>query len=278
MITGAAGYIGTHLVNHIREHTNWKIIQVDRKWGWGDLDNDEYPLNLSSFDKFRQDAFKDIIHDMDIIYHLAGKTPKVTEGDYWRDNVAALYTMLEYSGAYQPLIYTSSLAVHRDWYHPYAWSKKVAEKVFDCFAGPHAIVRLANVWGRGSKSVIDTWIRRLIHEKDIQVDMNQFRDFVHVLDVVDCLLFLGKYMMNRKDWYRKEVFELGIGVSANIKSIANLLHMGMESKATMNYIDKEYSASKADIRELSYLGWEPKRYPVVPTLADEATYYEELMI
>lgn len=275
MITGAAGYIGTHLEKYLNDHTDWEIETLDRNWHSERSKEIMYTMDLANDKAYP--SLKRVIQEQDIIFHLAAVTPKNPLADYWKSNVGATWKILSAMKAMQKLVYTSTLAVKRDWEHPYAWSKKATEKIIEAFHHPIATVRLANVWGRRSHSVIDTWIWKMIMGKDIEIHNGQSRDFVHVFDVCNALLHIGKYMLGRGDWYRRETFEVGTGVTCEIDVIARLLKDCMGTESKLNYIDKEYSASKVDLKELRNIGWKPSMFVNVPTLGSEYNWYKELI-
>ena len=77
-VTGGAGFIGAHLVNHLLETTSSTVTVFDnfstgRKWAFFDRLTDSR-LAIVSKDARDQAALADAIAGHDIVYHLASNS------------------------------------------------------------------------------------------------------------------------------------------------------------------------------------------------------------
>jgi len=169
--------------------------------------------------------------------------------------------------------------VKRAWDHFYAYSKKASEAITTLFNKPIAIARLANVWGRGGKGVIDTWIRNALEHKEIEIHTKQQRDFIHVLDVCSALQYIAGWMSQPEiiyqSRYRKDpyIFEVGSGNPIEVSTIAIPIREYCKSHSKLTWVDLKPSIAKANILRLKNIGWELK-YPITLCLEDEVEWYK----
>ena len=78
----------------------------------------------------------------------------------------------------------------------------------------HIIFRLANPYGKGSKSVVQKWLS----SDRIQIfgDGNQTRDFVYVDDVIEVLANPLRLVLDK-------TYNVGTGVPTTLNELANLI-------------------------------------------------------
>lgn len=76
IVTGGAGFIGSHLVKEIRNKTDWKIIVVDKLTYAGNLRNlDGIDVDFRCIDIADTQAINELMNEkIDIIYHLAAES------------------------------------------------------------------------------------------------------------------------------------------------------------------------------------------------------------
>jgi len=76
IVTGGAGFIGSHLVKEIANKTDWKIIVVDKLTYAGNLKNlDGVTVDFRCIDIANQDEINSLMNEkIDIIYHLAAES------------------------------------------------------------------------------------------------------------------------------------------------------------------------------------------------------------
>jgi nucleoside-diphosphate-sugar epimerase len=200
LVTGADGFVGRHLVAQL-EHDGYEVSRLTR--AHGDIRNSE------TWDALRGKA---ISH----VYHLAGKTyipdSWSNPGPFFATNVGGTLQALEYCrtadasltfvsayvyGTPDRLPVTETAAAKPN--NPYAHSKYLAEQAcrsyFEQFSLPVNIVRPFNVYGPGQdeRFLVPLIVRQAKFEAEITLDsLSPKRDFVHVRDLVDALVLVGK--------------------------------------------------------------------------------------
>lgn len=188
LITGNKGFIGTKLSQYFTE-------------GYG--------IDLKS----GTDIFTvDLPDDVDLIYHLAAQTSVEAS---WIDPVhdADNYKMMVKLVKRYPdarIIYANSAAALPPISSPYGFSKWVCAQYLKTFHKNYVICTFPNVYGRGSKSVVDLFKGK----RDVTVngDGLQTRDYVHVDDIVNGLV-------KAKLWPTGE-YQMGSGIATSVLELA----------------------------------------------------------
>lgn len=261
VITGASGFIGGHLVSHLSNTTNTKIVPLSRR---------EFP-NL-----IRVSDYADA-PDGDVLIHLAedNNLQNVTNGglNYENEVLSTLTTLL--NKRYRKVIYTSSSALYGDKSvelhgttdkiyvnSQYSRIKSLSESAI--LKQPNGIVvRLANVYGphMSTTNVISQILRQIPEHGDVIVrDSLPVRDFVWVGDVVDGIsrLALRDFPVGRK----AKLYNLGSGIGTSIGDVARLiLELAGQSERRVVSKDQKHIISKialdyADTTEVC--GWIPR--------------------
>lgn len=216
IVTGAAGFIGSHLVDLLLAN-GVSVIGIDNL-RTGSLQNLEGPLKHSTFRFLEEDIcsrkFPDIVReDVDVIFHLAAiSSVKLSVEDpilVNSTNVQGTINVLEMARKLdvKRFVYSSSAAVYGNPeslpvqeetplhpLSPYAASKISAEMYSVSYGNLYGIFptifRYFNVYGpRQEKSeysgVIPIFINQALQNKDITVegDGKQTRSFIFVEDV-----------------------------------------------------------------------------------------------
>lgn len=250
LITGSSGYIGSHLVQHLRDvyHDDIIIDGVDSKRpGYStDLLNGFKCMNIIS------EAWG-LDRDYDFIFHLAAEI-SVEVGSKkpfdmaWNNVMSTARVIEEVSRSTKPatIIFASSSAVYVPWtgLNPeysstigisnsfgYAASKLMGEnllKSYDKQSGRQSfILRLGNVAGEvhpmTENHVPETHlIPRLLANKDPYFIVHGngdkiFRDFVHVSEVVQCMERVMKFYIPNSDL--PSVINIGSGTPHSINEV-----------------------------------------------------------
>jgi len=291
LVTGGAGFIGSHLVDRLVAE-GFEVTVLDNL-STGRIENINHLLENEKFRFIEGDVrdkknVEEALEGVDAIYHLAAVTsvpfsiehPKVT----FEVNVDGTRNLLEacLDAGVGRFVFVSSCAVYGepkylpvDEVHPtcpvspYAKSKLEAEGLCMGFHGKGGfeatIFRVFNVYGPRMRcddyaGVIAKFISRLRSGLPpvIYGDGFQTRDFVYVGDVVEVLISALK----SRDAMGK-VFNVGSGLPVSVNELVNLL-LGMFG---FDDVGPVYSDErKGDIRR-SYanislvrkcLGFEPK--------------------
>ena len=261
VITGASGFIGGHLVSHLSNTTNTKIVPLTRR---------EFP-NL-----IRVSDYADA-PDGDVLIHLAedNNLQNVTDGglNYENEVLSTLTTLLK--KRYRKVIYTSSSTLYGDKSvklhgttdkiyvnSHYSRIKSLSESAI--LKQPNGIVvRLANVYGphMSTTNVISQILRQIPEHGDVIVrDSLPVRDFVWVRDVVDGIsrLALRDFPVGRK----AKLYNLGSGIGTSIGDVARLiLELAGQSERRVVSKNQKHIISKialdyADTTEVC--GWIPR--------------------
>jgi UDP-glucose 4-epimerase len=291
LVTGGAGFIGSHLVDMLMEK-GYGVIVLDNL-STGKLENIREHLNDPQFRFVRGDirdrqSVEEAMGGVQAVFHLAAitsvpysvKHPEITR----QVNVEGTRNLLEacLRGGAERFIFVSSCAVYGEPEYlpvdeghptrpvsPYAESKLEAENLCREFQERYGlrttVIRPFNVYGPGMRNdqyggVIARFIERLRLGKPpvIYGDGEQTRDFVHVEDAVRAMVLA---LESRKAVGR--TFNVATGAPTSINRLAQLLIEllgadGIEAehrKARAGDVRYSY----ADIQEArDVLGFEPR--------------------
>lgn len=280
LVTGGAGFIGSHLVRELLK-CKYEVIVIDNLVS-GKKEN--LPKSVKFFKKDIR-SLKDIepiFNGVKYVFHLAAipsvqysiENPQETN----EVNVKGTLNVLSASHAakVKRVIYSASSSVYGDVKKipttekepampksPYALQKYIGElycKMFKDIYGLETVcLRYFNVYGSGQPSVgayasvIAKFLslKKLNNKLTIVGDGNQTRDFVSVLDVVQANILAAK--SNRVG--KGESINIGTGRKYSVNEIAKIFGGPVE------YLPPriEPKSSQADISLTKFLlGWEPK--------------------
>jgi UDP-glucose 4-epimerase len=217
LVTGAAGFIGSHLVDRLLADGHEVIAVDDLSSGGGSAG--AHQRDGAEFHRLdvAAPALVELAHDRrpEVICHLAAQVSvRASVADPLHDarvNVLGTVNVLEAArvSAGRKVVFTSSCAVYGvpatlpvppdAGLHPkspYAASKVCGEVYLDMYRALHGIdyttLTLANVYGprqrpEGEAGVISIFADALLHGRPTKVfgDGKNTRDYVYVLDVVD---------------------------------------------------------------------------------------------
>ncbi len=281
LVTGGAGFIGSHLVEHF--HTDHEVIVVDNL-------RTGYLENLESFrHAFHQVSITDqdslipLFEGVDLVFHLAAmiSVPESLNDPYECVKINTLGTLnvLEASrrnGA-KRVVFASSAAVYGDNPEvpkvetmvpepksPYAVTKLDGEYFMRIYADQWnlktASLRFFNVFGQrqdpGSQyaAAIPIFVHQALRGEDIVIygDGSAVRDFVFVKDVVSaCLLAVehGGVLCNVASGKYITVLELACLIRELTGSSSKIVHADPRPG--------DIHTSYADISRISRLGYKP---------------------
>jgi len=296
LVTGGAGFIGSHLVDALMDR-GCEVVVFDNLSS-GSLDNVAKWLNNCNFKFVRGDLVnisdvREALGDCKVVFHFAAnpevRVSSVYPEFHFTQNVLATYNLLEAlrrSEDVEVLIFTSTSTVYGEAETPtaedypllkpisvYGASKLACEGFICAYAksyGFKAIVyRLANIVGSRSRhGVIVDFVRKLRanpHELEILGDGTQKKSYLHVEDCVDAIL-LGLSKIDGSF----EVFNVGSEDQVDVLTIAKIVaeEMGLDGIRFMitGGVDGgrgwvgDVKNMLLDICKLKRLGWKPKRH------------------
>ena len=255
LVTGDEGFIATHLQNALLTKGGYQIVGFE--------------IN---------DDPRDYIDDYDIIFHLAAiaRTVDCTEdpfGQAHKSNVELTKILLD-EFKYKKFVYASSCAVYgshdgviseNTGCNPpsiYGAQKLLSEKYVQYHCQhrriPAVCLRLFNTYGPGQSqlgsypNVIASMIRDFRETGKVKItgDGTQFRDFVHVSDVVRAFIMASEY-----EWYA-DVFNV-----ATHKAISMYKLGMMIAGDNLKFIparDFDMYGQRANYSKIhEVMGWEP---------------------
>lgn len=268
LITGVAGFIGSHLAERLINDGH-KVIGVDN-FSTGLESNVKLlntltgSFNFTECDILSQEfesVFK-AIGRFDCIFHQAalGSVPRSIENPEatFESNVIGFQNVLKLAKTYEAkkIVFASSSSIYGIdgvVQSPYAASKKINEvqaqawsEVFDI---PIIGLRYFNVFGPRQNpngpyaAVIPKWIQAIKTGEEIEIhgDGNQSRDFTYVKNVVN-----ANILAMQSD-IKNEVFDIGAGRSTSLNELVELLRRSVfrRDNIKIKYID----ARKGDVKK-----------------------------
>ncbi|MCD6372074.1 MAG: SDR family NAD(P)-dependent oxidoreductase [Thermococcus sp.] len=256
LVTGGAGFIGSHLVDRLMER-GYEVRVLD-DLSAGSLENIKRWLEHERFEFIKGDmrdvgVIKEAVKGVDAVFHLAAN-PEVRIGAQspellYETNVLITYNLLEAMRREEVkiLAFTSSSTVYGEAkklptpedYGPlepisvYGGAKLAAEALISGYAHTFdmkAIVfRLANIIGkRSNHGVIYDFIHKLRKNSErleILGDGTQRKSYLHVSDTVEGMLHLFNEFLKEGKTY--DVYNLGNDDWITVKEIAEIVSREM---------------------------------------------------
>lgn len=289
IVTGGAGFIGSHLVDRLMDQGH-EVTVIDSMIG-GQLDFIKHHLSSARFKLIKLDLretdklIKAIKPKTELVYHLAANSD-ISRGiedpslDF-NHTIVSTFSLLQgmkHHGI-KKLVYTSGSGVYGDLgskyipetYGPlkpvsmYGGSKLGAEGIISAFAHFFdmnvSILRPANIIGpRATHGVIFDFIKRLKQNPEelrILGDGQQSKAYLYVQDVIDALLLVQKETSERVN-----IYNLSSNSFITVNQIADLTINAMKLKNTKKVHTGGSIGWKGDVAivrlqnaKITKLGW-----------------------
>ena len=292
LITGATGFIGSHLTEYLVEK-GFNVIAFDRynpnnDWGW--LENSKFKNDFQVIlgDIRDYDSVSKAMNGCDAVFHLAALIgipySYVSPLAYIRTNMEGTYNVLEAVknlNLEQVLItstsetYGTAQYVPIDEKHPlvgqspYSASKIAADQLaisyYKSFELPVKIVRPFNTYGarQSARAIIPTIISQLLNGKaEIELgSLTPTRDLTFVKDT--CAGFEEIY---KSDSLFGEVTNIGMKAEISIGDLAKLIAGIMNVELSIKSTDERIRPKNSEVERLfcdnaqllKHTSWKPK--------------------
>tara|TARA_B100000989_G_scaffold191598_1_gene144357 strand:- start:55788 stop:56780 length:993 start_codon:yes stop_codon:yes gene_type:complete len=287
IITGGAGFIGSHLCDYLLElKSTQKIIIIDNL-----KDGSKKNLKLSLKNKKVKLYKKDIknkkkifnlFKNIDVVFHLAAQSdivPSIENPvEYYQSNVNGTLNILETmrDQNVKKIIFAASSSCYGipkfiptkeidqiDLRYPYAFSKNMAEQMIVHWSKVYNInyisLRLFNVYGPRSRTnsaygaALGIFMKQKLSNSPYTVvgDGKQKRDFIHVRDVSKAFYKAGVSQQ------KNEIFNVGSGKPVSVNYLLRLI--GGQQKVYVPKRPGEPNVTHADIKKIKkFLKWKPE--------------------
>lgn len=290
LVTGGAGFIGSHLVDRLIKLGN-HVVVFDNLTS-GRMENLEHLKGNKNFtfikgDLLNQKEIETALNGISIVYHAAADpNARPREGSsitHFEQNIVATFNILEAMRKknIEKIVFLSSSVVYGDAeviptpenyttmpISTYGASKLANEAMISSYYHTYGIkgvvFRFANVIGRRSDhGVIYDFIGKLKkNPKELEIlgDGTQTKSYIYIDDCIDAMIFAER---NVKDDF--EIFNIGSEETTTVTEIADIV------VKVLGLNDVKYSFTggsrgwKGDVRvmqlsieKLKSLGWKPK--------------------
>ena len=287
LVTGCAGFIGSHLVDKLLEQ-EYEVIGMDCFTDYYASKIKE--ANISNALKSRDFEFieEDILNmekfpDVDYVFHLAAQAGvRASWGEsfeiYTRNNIETTQKLLEFykDRNLTKFIYASSSSVYGDAelpmkehsllkpVSPYGVTKLAGENLcylyWKNYNVPTVSLRYFTVYGPRQRPDMAThkFVRAILKGDEITIfgDGIQTRDFTFVDDVVKANILAAE-----SDSVG-EIFNIGGGSRISVSNLINEIEKIVGKKAKIKYIEKQKGDVRDTLADVSKaekgLGWKPK--------------------
>ena len=291
LITGAAGFIGSHLAEYLTKqgHEVTAFVRYNSSSSWGWLDRSVYKrdMRVVSGDIRDMDSVSRAMQGAEAVFHLAALIgipySYVSPLAYIKTNVEGSYNVFESARnlGVRRVVHTSTSEIYGtaqyvpiDEKHPvnpqspYAASKSAADQLalsyYRSFGTPISVVRPFNTYGprQSARAIIPTVIGQILAgNKELRLgNLAPTRDLNFVTDTVNGFVHVGLH-----DDAIGRVTNLGTGKEISIGDLVHKIakNIGAEvsvvqDKARLRPEKSEVERLCADAAAAREMGWQPE--------------------
>ena len=259
LVTGGAGFIGSHIVDELINNSYNVIVADNLSTGrMENINNSAIFYNIDIKDKTRLETLF-INNKIKYIIHLAAQASVGYSMKYpicdANENIISSLNLIELTKKYniKKLIVSSTAAVYGEpQYLPidenhnanpssyYGLSKLTMEKYIKLSNIDYIIFRFSNVYGprqipEGEAGVVSIFMDYFINNNEINIfgDGNQTRDFIYVKDIAKIL-----FLCIKNDNITKEIINISSNVSISINELYEKLKHITKKDLKVNYLEE----------------------------------------
>lgn len=309
LVTGAGGFIGSHLVEHL-VYKGYEVKAFIHYNSESDIKNLKYidssilkEIELFYGDITSYESVYKAMENVDIVYNLAALISipysYINPESYFQVNLQGLMNILNVSKKLNNIkqivqmstseVYGTPLSTPIKETHilqaqsPYSASKisseKLAESYFNSFDTPVSIVRVFNTFGprQSRRAIIPTIITQAINSNEVSLgNTNTLRDFIYVKDTVSALAsVIEKNTIG-------EVYNIGVGKKISIENIVHKVDEFLGKDINILIDDKRIRPQKSEVQMLlcdnskfsTDTGWVP-HYTFDNGLHETISFYQK---
>lgn len=260
MVTGGAGFVGSHIVDRLAPDNN--VIVLDNLFSglMSNLEKSKERIEFVKGDVLDKALINDIVGGVDYIFHLAAHVGNIRSiTDPYLDmevNIKGTINLLEAcrNSKVKRLIYSSSAAIFGEAKYlpidedhplhpesPYAVSKMTAEKY--CFAYykvhgvPTTSIRYFNIYGPRQDTseyanAISIFLGKFVKGEPITIfgDGEQTRDFVFIGDIVEANILAAT-----RSAATGEIFNIATGQNTSINRLVEIIKQVSRKASPVTY-------------------------------------------
>lgn len=292
LVTGAGGFIGSHLVERlVREGANVRaFVHYNSRGDPGLLrlldSTTLAQIEIISGDLRDVECVRSAVQGCGIVFHLGALIAipysYVNPRDVVQTNVVGTLNVLIAARelSVKRIVHTSTSEVYgtavrvpMDEHHPlnaqspYAASKVAADKLamsfYLSFGLPVSIIRPFNTYGprQSARAIIPTVVTQLLKSDRVRIgNLAPTRDFTHISDTIN-----GLIMIAGSEGSIGEEINIGSGLEISIGDLVNRIGQLMGKKPRIKHEEARFRPSSSEVFRLvcdnrkakDLLGWEP---------------------
>jgi UDP-glucose 4-epimerase len=292
LVTGGAGFIGSHLVEKLIQE-GWEVTILDN-FSTGRFENIEQAFKTGRLRLIMGDAksigLSEDAEGLEYVFHLAANPDvrETTPSIHFHENIEATFNMLEYARrmGVRCFVFTSSSTVYGDAsrvptpedYGPlkpislYGAAKLAAEGLISSYCHTFGMtgvsLRLANIVGpRLTHGVIYDFINKLRENPrrlEILGDGTQRKSYVWIEDCIEAMLQVLKhveashyevYNIGSEDWITVSEIADIVAESMGLRNVEKFFTGGVENGR--GWVG-DVKLMNLDISRIKATGWKPK--------------------
>lgn len=258
IITGATGYIGSHLVKYLLEQ-GWEVhIIAQPEFGYANIEDVKSKIHIYEYNHdiySLMDYFKSV--NADVVFHLAAAVIADCKPEQVsvlvQSNIQFGTEILEAMKYSSTRLFVSTGSYwqnyNSDIYNPvdlYAATKEAFEKILQYYVDAHLFrtvtLRLFDVYGEDDKRPKLLNLLKEIAGTNKSVDVSpggQYLDMVHISDVCSAYLKAYEYLVSNSK-ISNEIYGVYTGNRFTLKQIVAEFEKVMDKKITINWGGKPY--------------------------------------